>query len=188
MRQLVYLAAARRDFADILEYITRESGSLAIGRGFVDLLRMQCRKLASLPGTLGRPRPELRPDIRSFPCKGYVIFFRYSGDRFEVVNVLEGHRDIVAYFQSDTREAAPPLLRAPVGTRTPCFERPAEPRDHRSFGARDYRASVQLSENARAQVLNGRPSRCVANGRPMACTPLRVSRAPSAGISTVHTP
>ena len=25
---------------------------------------------------------------------GYVIFFRYVGDRFEVVNILEGHRDI----------------------------------------------------------------------------------------------
>ncbi len=102
MRRLVYLAAAHRDLAKILEYITRESGSLAIGRGFVDLLRMQCRKPASLPGTLGRARPELQPDIRSFPFKGYVIFFRYVGDRFEVVNVLEGHRDIVAYFRTET--------------------------------------------------------------------------------------
>lgn len=102
MRRLVYLASARRDFARVLEYITKESGSLAIGRGFVDLLRMQCRKLASLPGTLGRARPELRPDIRSFPFKGYVIFFRYAADTFEVVNVLEGHRDVVAYFQNDT--------------------------------------------------------------------------------------
>jgi toxin ParE1/3/4 len=102
VRRLVYLASARRDFADILEYITRESGSLAIGRGFVDLLRMQCRKLASLPGILGPPRPELRPDIRSFPFKGYVIFFRYEGDLFEAVNVLEGHRDIIGYFRNDT--------------------------------------------------------------------------------------
>jgi plasmid stabilization system protein ParE len=76
--RLVYLTSARRDFADILKYITKESGSLAIGRGFVDLLRMHCRKLASLPGTLGRPRPELRADIRSFPFKGYMIFFRYK--------------------------------------------------------------------------------------------------------------
>ena len=63
---------------------------------------MQWRKLASLPGTLGRARPELRPDIRSFPFKGYVIFFRYAADTFERVNVLEGHRDVVAYFQNDT--------------------------------------------------------------------------------------
>lgn len=101
MSQLVYLASARSDFADILEYITRESGSLAIGRGFVDVLRQQCRKLASLPGTLGRSRPELRPDIRSFAFRGYVIFFRYDGARFEVVNVREGHRDIITYFRDD---------------------------------------------------------------------------------------
>ena len=102
MRRLVYLASARRDFGDILEYITRESGHLSIGRGFVEPLRQQCQKLASRPGTLGRPRPELRPDVHSFPFKGYVIFFRYDGDTLEVVNVFEGHRDIDAYFQDDT--------------------------------------------------------------------------------------
>jgi len=36
--------------------------------------------------------------MRSFPYKGYVIFFRYVADRFEVVNILEGHRDIEAFF------------------------------------------------------------------------------------------
>jgi hypothetical protein len=56
----------------------------------VDALRQQCRRLASLPGTLGHPRPELRPDIRSFAFKNYVIFFRYEGDTLEVVNILEG--------------------------------------------------------------------------------------------------
>ena len=30
--------------------------------------------------------------------KGYVIFFRYVADRFEVVSILEGHRDIEAVF------------------------------------------------------------------------------------------
>ena len=52
----------------------------------------------------------------------------------------------------------------------------------------DYRGSVQLSEKARAQLLNGRPSRCIGHGRPVACTPSRVSRAPNAGISRLHTP
>jgi hypothetical protein len=31
-----------------------------------------------------------------------VIFFRYVADRFEVVSILEGHRDIESYF--DERE------------------------------------------------------------------------------------
>ena len=40
--------------------------------------------------------------MRSFAFKGYVIFFRYEDDRFEVVNVLEGHRDVIAHFRDDT--------------------------------------------------------------------------------------
>jgi hypothetical protein len=57
-------------------------------------------KLASLPGTLGRARPELRPDLRSFPYRRYMIFFRYVGDVFEVVNILEAHRDMGAFFRA----------------------------------------------------------------------------------------
>lgn len=56
-------------------------------------------KLAALAGTLGTPRPELLPDIRSIAHQGYVVFFRYLGDRIEIVNVLEGHRDIDGHFR-----------------------------------------------------------------------------------------
>ena len=61
-------------------------------------LRAQCHKLAALQATVGRARPDLRADIRSFPYKGYVIFFRYHAGRFEVVNILEGHRDVEGFF------------------------------------------------------------------------------------------
>jgi len=98
VRRLVYLSSARQDFRDILRYITVESGNRAIGRAFVDKLQDQCRRLATLPGSLGRPRPETRPDIRSFPFRGYVIFFRYDEERLEIVDVLEGHLDFIRYF------------------------------------------------------------------------------------------
>lgn len=98
MRRLVYLASVRADLVDILTYIAGESGSIAVAQGFVAQLRERCRELASKPGTLGRARPELHPEIRSVAHKGYVIFFRYVGDRLEVVNILEGHRDVDCYF------------------------------------------------------------------------------------------
>jgi toxin ParE1/3/4 len=98
--RLRMLPSAKSDLVNILEYITRESGSLNIGRRFISALRRQCRELAALPGTLGRARPELRPDIRSFAFKGYVILFRYVDDAFEVVNIIEGHRDIDALSKS----------------------------------------------------------------------------------------
>jgi hypothetical protein len=50
------------------------------------------------------------------------------------------------------------------------------------------RTSVQLSENASAEVLNGRPSRWRAHDLPRACWPFTESRVPSAGTSTVQTP
>ncbi len=47
---------------------------------------------------MGRQRLEIGEDIRSFPENNYLIFFHYVGDVFEVVNVMEGHRDIEAHF------------------------------------------------------------------------------------------
>ncbi|TFF21716.1 type II toxin-antitoxin system RelE/ParE family toxin [Jiella endophytica] len=100
MPRLRYLPSAKADLVEILGYVTRQSGSLLVGRRFVALLRQKCASLAALPGLIGTPRPELRPDIRSFAFRGYVIFFRYLDDRatFEVVDILEGHLDIEALF------------------------------------------------------------------------------------------
>lgn len=99
MARLKYLDSAKRDLVNILRYIARESRSLATGQQFVDILRQKCRHLADLPGHMGRPRPELRLDMRSYAFRGYVIFFRYVGDVFEVVNILEGSRDFDSYFE-----------------------------------------------------------------------------------------
>jgi len=101
MRRLVYLQAARRDLMGILEHIAREARDVEVGLRFTAILRQQCARLAALPGTLGTARPELRPDLRSFPCRGYVIFFRYRDDAVEVVSILHGHRDVIGYFGRD---------------------------------------------------------------------------------------
>ncbi|RKK06041.1 type II toxin-antitoxin system RelE/ParE family toxin [Pseudoroseomonas wenyumeiae] len=101
MRRLVYLQAARRDLMGILDHIAREARDVEAGLRFTAILRQQCARLAALPGTLGTARPELRPDLRSFPCRGYVIFFRYRDNAVEVVNVLHGHRDVIGYFGQD---------------------------------------------------------------------------------------
>ncbi|MDI6025712.1 type II toxin-antitoxin system RelE/ParE family toxin [Corticibacterium sp. UT-5YL-CI-8] len=72
----------------------------SVGLRFADELLGRFEDLSRLPATMGRPRPELRKDMRSFAHEGYVIFFRYRDDLFEVLNVLEGHRDIDTYFHS----------------------------------------------------------------------------------------
>jgi toxin ParE1/3/4 len=94
VRKLIYLTGASSDLIDILDYITHQSGSLAIAKSFVNSIREKCKHLANLSGTLGTLRSELHYDIRSFPFKNYVIFFRYKKDIFEVVSIIEVHRDI----------------------------------------------------------------------------------------------
>jgi len=98
---LRYTTEALDNLADIAAYIAEASGSREIAERFTSEIRQKCLKLASLPGTLGRARPELRPNYRSFVFKGYVVFFRYVDNVLEVISVLEGHRDIVAYFKDD---------------------------------------------------------------------------------------
>ena len=103
MRRVILLASARDDLAAIGDYIRIASGSRRVAARFLRELNNYCRHLGSLPGTLGRARPDLLPDIRTAPYGNYVIFFRYAGDVVEIVNVIEGHSDIEALFRKDER-------------------------------------------------------------------------------------
>ena len=99
MRQLRFTDDASDNLVEIALYIASESQSRKIALAFVERLRAKCRHLALLPATLGTARPELREDIRSTSCQGYAIFFRYQGDVLEVVNVLNGSRDVIGHFE-----------------------------------------------------------------------------------------
>ena len=100
MRKLVYLTAARDDLIEIQRHIARESASVDVARQFVARLQEHCRRLANLPGTLGTARPDLRVNLRSTPSQGYVIFFRYTGNTVEIVNVLHGSRDVQVHYDT----------------------------------------------------------------------------------------
>jgi toxin ParE1/3/4 len=43
---------------------------------------------------MGRARPELRPDLRSFPCGAYLILYRAVDDGVEIVRVVHGARNL----------------------------------------------------------------------------------------------
>jgi plasmid stabilization system protein ParE len=100
VRRLVFAHGAKINVMEIIDYVAEQSGSLAAAEAFAEQLLTKCEQLAALPGTLGLARPELLPDVRSTPFGNYVIFFRYVEDTFEVVNILEGHRDISRYFRN----------------------------------------------------------------------------------------
>ena len=98
MYQLRYTEQAKADLIQIKRYIAKESGSNTVAVRYMEKLRQQCRKLAELPSTMGRPRPELMEGIRSIPYGNYIILFRYKGSLVEIVSIIEGHRDIEGIF------------------------------------------------------------------------------------------
>jgi toxin ParE1/3/4 len=99
VRRVRFLQSAYDDLAAIGDYIEFASGNRRVASRFLRELNDYCRRLGRLPGTLGHPRPELLPGLRSAPYGNYIVFFRYLGDVVEIVNVIEGHRDIRAIFR-----------------------------------------------------------------------------------------
>jgi toxin ParE1/3/4 len=94
--RLALSTPALRDLAGIELHVEETSGSSEAAQGFVTQLVAKCERLARLEARVGRPRPELLPDLRSYPYRNYIIFFRFVGDSFHVVNILHGARDIGA--------------------------------------------------------------------------------------------
>jgi len=98
------LPAARADLLDIFEFISDETQSVRVAQQYIRKLRAHCNHLASLPFEMGVPRPDLAQDLRSAPFGNYVLFFRYTATRLEIVNIIEGHRDFPARFTPSKSE------------------------------------------------------------------------------------
>ena len=88
---------AQRDIRDIREFIADRSPAAA-GR-LMTRLTANFRSLAANP-FLGRERPDLGPDLRSFPVENnYIIIYSLSGAGIEIIRVLHGSRDLPTLFQ-----------------------------------------------------------------------------------------
>lgn len=82
---------AALDILDIWDYIADED--ITAADRWVDQLDSAFGRLATQP-LMGRERPELAPDLRSFPFRRYVIFYVPLPDGIDVVRVLHSARDI----------------------------------------------------------------------------------------------
>jgi len=93
--RVVLAAAAKLDIQGIYDY-AGEDGLEATDR-LVDELDIAMRRLGDWP-ELGRPRPELRPGLRSLSSGNYLIFYRINVSRVEILRVVHGRRDVDAIF------------------------------------------------------------------------------------------
>ena len=100
MPRLIVAPEARQDLRGIRDYIARDDPEAA--RRVITRLRDVARLVAGAPA-LGRRRPELGSELRSFVADRYVLFYRpLAGARgIELARVLHGARDVDAVFSAD---------------------------------------------------------------------------------------
>jgi toxin ParE1/3/4 len=48
---------------------------------------------------LGRARPELAPEVRSFPVSSYIILYRPTEYGVEILHIVHGRRRLEALFE-----------------------------------------------------------------------------------------
>jgi toxin ParE1/3/4 len=86
------------DLADIWSYIAEDSVTNA--DRFAVRIDKAFRLVARRPG-IGRARPELYPDLRSFVIGKYVVFYLPLKDGIDVIRILHGARDIETVFEGE---------------------------------------------------------------------------------------
>lgn len=82
---------AARDLEEIWLYIAHENIDAA--DALIDQMMATCLLIAAKP-TIGRARPELLPELRSFPVNHYVLFYMPMSDGIEIIRVIHSARDI----------------------------------------------------------------------------------------------
>jgi toxin ParE1/3/4 len=89
--QVTKTVRAEQDLDEIWFYIALDNVEAA--DNLLDNVDSSCQLLAIQPRA-GRLRPELAPELRSFPVGRYVVFYRPQDDGIDVVRVLHSARDI----------------------------------------------------------------------------------------------
>lgn len=95
MPVILRTSRAHLDLIEIALHIAQENPSAA-GR-WLDKIGGACAMLASMP-KLGRKRPDIASQLRSFPLGNYVIFYPPVPEGIQVLRVLHGARDTRALF------------------------------------------------------------------------------------------
>ncbi len=87
---------AERDLAGIAQS-TRQRWGTAQVHQYGQLLEHTLQQLAD-NALMGKPRPELYMEARSFSVGAHIVFYRPTHSGIEVARVLHQHMDIPAHF------------------------------------------------------------------------------------------
>ena len=81
------------DLDQIATYIRERNRSAAFK--LISQFERQFELLSERP-RIGRARPDLRPELRSWPHRSYIVLYRAIEGGIEIIRVVHGARDLVA--------------------------------------------------------------------------------------------
>ena len=77
-------------------YIASETGDIGRADRLIDVITERFYLLSRYP-RLGRIRPDLRPELRSFSVGDYIILYRIVAEDVLILHVFHGRQDIQAH-------------------------------------------------------------------------------------------
>jgi toxin ParE1/3/4 len=80
---------AEADIEAIALYIAGDNPSAA--KRWHNDIQLHCQRIGEMPG-IGVARPEVRPELRTFPVGNYLILYRQIDEGAEIVRVVHGAR------------------------------------------------------------------------------------------------
>lgn len=89
--------SAQRDLVAAARYAAKKSGTARTGHRLISRLGTVMEALAALP-TMGRARYDVRPRLRSFPSKPFIIYYRRTQTGIHVVRILHQRQDVRGVF------------------------------------------------------------------------------------------
>ncbi len=101
MADVRHSALAAADLAEILADL-EETNPAAASR-YADLFAEKAAMLSRFP-EIGRPRPEVGPDVRSTLVKPYVLFHRYRDGSLQILRIVHGRRDLRRILEEDAED------------------------------------------------------------------------------------
>jgi toxin ParE1/3/4 len=95
MSSFLLTLEAKRDLEEIHDFIAQDNPTVALS--FINWIQEKCHTVAASP-EIGRKREELGMELRSFPIKNYIIFYRIKNANIQIIRILHAARDVESVF------------------------------------------------------------------------------------------
>lgn len=87
---------AETELDSIWFYVAKERGSIELADRLIDAITVRFYLLASHPHIGCRGDEDLRPGLRSFAVREYVIIYRVERQDVLILHIIRGSRDLEA--------------------------------------------------------------------------------------------